>query len=94
MAHVYVLYSGNLQKYYIGSCLNLDERLQEHINKTYPNCFTAKDTSWRLVFEIPGLTYTQARNIEQHIKKMKSKAYISSLLKYPEMIQKLKERYV
>ena len=94
MAHVYVLYSENLKKYYIGSCLNLDERLQEHLNKIYPNCFTAKDTSWKLVFEIPELSYTQARSIEQHIKKMKSKTYISNILKYPEIVQKLKERYV
>ena len=94
MAYVYILYFRALQKYYIGSCLDLGKRLEEHANKQYPNCFTAKDEHWELVFQISGLAYPQARSIERHIKNMKSRNYIQNLLKYPEMVEKLKERYV
>ena len=93
MAHVYILYSKNLDKFYIGSCLNLSERLENHKNKLYPNCYTAKDNSWELFFEIPHLEYQQAREIENHIKKMKSSKYISNLLIHPKIVEKLKDIY-
>ncbi len=93
IAHVYILYSQNLNKFYIGSCLDLSERLENHKNKLYPNCYTAKDSSWKLFFEIPNLEYQQARGIENHIKKMKSSKYISNLLKHPEIVEKLKDMY-
>jgi putative endonuclease len=94
MAHVYILYSENLNKYYVGSCLNLKERLQEHILKKFPNCFTSKDNSWILFFEIPNLEYKQSRDIERHIKSMKSSKYIKNLANYPEMLEKLKVKYL
>jgi putative endonuclease len=94
MAHVYILYSKNLERYYIGSCLNLENRLKAHKSKQFPDCFTAKDDSWHLFFEIPELEYKQARSIEQHIKNMKSSVYILHLSRYPEMTEKLKKRYM
>ena len=94
MAYVYILYSENLNKYYIVSCLNLNERLQQHISKKFANCFTSKDDSWILFFEISNLEYKQARDIERHIKRMKSSNYLKNLSNYPEMLEKLKEKYV
>jgi putative endonuclease len=32
------------------------------------------------------LSYSQARSVETHIKKMKSKIYIQNLKKYPELL--------
>ena len=46
-----------------------------------------------LFFSYENLEYKQARNIESHIKKMKSKVYIENLVKYPEIIERLKEKY-
>lgn len=93
MAGVYVLYSEKLGKYYIGSCLNLEERLIAHKNKEYTNSFTAKSDDWVLYFLIDNLDYKQARGIEKHIKQMKSKAYIENLKKYKEISIKLTEKY-
>ena len=31
--------------------------------------------------------------VEEHIKSMKSKKYIQNLKKYPEMVEKLKDKY-
>ena len=90
MAQAYILYSEKLRKYYIGSCLNLSERLEQHKNKLFPNCFTAKDNSWVLFYEITDWEYEQARNIEKHIRSMKSSKYIVNLLKYTDIAEKLK----
>ena len=94
MAHVYILYSKSANLFYIGSCDNLDERLQQHSTKEFADSFTAlKASDWQLYFDIPDLEYEQARQIEQHIKKMKSRKYLSDIKSYPDIALKLKERY-
>jgi putative endonuclease len=43
---------------------------------------------------IENLEYQQSRKIEKHIKRMKSKTFIENLKKYPELIEKLKRKYI
>ena len=93
MASVYVLFSKKLSRFYTGSCEDLSYRIQQHFNKDFNNSFTAKTDDWELFFFVDNLHYDQARLIEQHIKQMKSKAYIQNLKKYPEIIQKLIVKY-
>ena len=93
MAFVYILYSKSLHCHYIGSCENLENRLFNHTNGTFENSFTSKAKDWVLLLKIENLGYQQARDIEKHIKSMKSKIFIENLKKYPELIEKLKIRY-
>ncbi len=90
MASTYILYSAKADKYYIGSTKNMEVRFEYHLAKEFNDSFTARYSDWELYFEIPGLSNTTARSIENHIKKMKSRKYIENLKKYPEMIEKLK----
>ena len=94
MAFVYILHSAYLDKYYIGSCLDLDERLKQHEDKTFKDAYTAVTNDWILYLSIEELTYEQARNIESHIKRMKSKAYIKNLKFYPQIIERLRQLYL
>jgi putative endonuclease len=93
MASVYILYSPSLNGYYTGSCQELSERIEQHLNGTIPGAYTAKAKDWMLYFSIDDLTYKQARDIESHIKQMKSKTYIENLKKYPELSLKLRKQY-
>jgi putative endonuclease len=79
MASVYILYSKKLNKYYIGSCLALEVRMAEHLNKKFADSFTSKADDWELFYSIIDLEYNQARKIEKHIKRMRSKKYIQDL---------------
>lgn len=88
MAAVYILYSNQPNRFYTGSCLNLSVRLVEHQDKKFKDSFTAKVDDWELFLTIDDLKYQQARLIETHIKRMKSKVYIMNLKRYPEMVQK------
>lgn len=81
MAAVYILYSEKLDKYYTGSCFDLEIRLKQHKNKVFPGAFTSKADDWILFYSINSLSYNQVRKIENHIKKMKSKKFISKLYK-------------
>ncbi len=93
MASVYILFSKKLDRFYTGSCLDLSERLDEHLHGIYADSFTSKAIDWELFLRIDNLTYQQARLIELHIKKMKSKVYIKNLKKYEEIKTRLIELY-
>ena len=93
MATVYILYSPTINKYYVGSCINLSERLIEHQIGKYKNSYTAKANDWILFYSIDYLEYRQARLIEAHIKRMKSKKYFKDLMKYKDISLNLIKLY-
>ena len=77
----------------IGSCKALPDRIDQHLNKEFSKNFTTAAEDWELYFSVDELSYSQARLIESHVKKMKSKIYVQNLIKYPEIIEKLKLKY-
>jgi len=93
MNYVYILYSESLDSYYIGETVDLKQRLQEHNSGFYDSAFTKQSKDWILYYTIECNNRVQARKIETHIKKMKSKVYIQNVKKYPEIISKLKNKY-
>jgi putative endonuclease len=93
---VYILYSNELDKFYIGlTTTPVEERLKKHLNRFYEKAktFTRKANDWILVWQLECSTIEQGRNIEKHIKGMKSSKYIQNLIKYAEMGQKLLSVY-
>jgi putative endonuclease len=90
---VYIIYSSKLDRYYIGSSDNFNLRLQEHNNALYPDAFTKRGIPWKKILILDGLTSKQAYLIENHLKKMKSKKYIQNLIMYPELTEKIVEKY-
>ncbi|WP_423738505.1 GIY-YIG nuclease family protein [Christiangramia crocea] len=81
MAEVYILYSPSIDSYYIGSCEDFEKRLSQHLNGVYKIAFTKKAHDRQKYLLIQDLSYSQARQIEIHIKKMKSVKYISNIKK-------------
>jgi putative endonuclease len=71
----------------------MEERLIQHRNKAFGKGFTSKADDWEIFLEIKDLEYLQARKIEGHIKRMKSRIYIENLARYPDIIKKLKQKY-
>jgi putative endonuclease len=63
------------------------------LSKKFKGGFTSRSDDWELVFAISNLEYKQARRIEAHIKKMKSRKYIEDFKRYPEMVNRLVEKY-
>lgn len=93
MHTVYIIYSPSLDKFYVGESVHAEERLKQHNSGHYHNSFTkiAYDWSLQLVLYCDDLKH--AKLVENHIKSMKSKKYIQNLLKYPEMQEKLLDRF-
>jgi len=80
---------------YIGATTEAPEqRLHRHQHKYYGNRkFTSKYNDWTLFHAIQCKSYSQARKIENHIKKMKNKTYIRNLKKYSGIAEKLLSKY-
>ena len=92
MHFVYILYSAKLNRFYTGYTSNFDSRMEFHRNAE-SHKFTANAEDWELYLKIECENKSQALSIEKHIKNMKSKTYIENLIKYPDIILKLKEKY-
>jgi len=90
---VYILYSIKLGVHYIGTTNDVSRRLEQHNKQEFADSFSAKGIPWELKFVIGELNSTQAFAIEKHIKKMKSVVYIENLIRFPEIVEKLKHKY-
>ena len=91
---VYILYSEILSSYYIGETEDLKSRIDQHNLGFYVSAFTKKASDWKLYYVIRCSSRSQARRIEAHIKRMKSKKYLNNLKKFPEIAMKLKNNFI
>jgi putative endonuclease len=78
MYFVYIIYSPQLDQFYIGQTQNLEDRLFRHNNSGSKSTKKAKD--WELKYTESFLTRSEAVQRETQIKKMKSRSYIESLV--------------
>ena len=83
-----------MDAFYIGQTLNVYQRIEEHNSKFYQNSSTAKAKDWELYFSIECISRHQAILIERHIKSMRNRKYYESLKNYPEISEKLKQKYL
>jgi putative endonuclease len=50
MATVYILYSQKINQYYIGSCLDLEKSLAEHLSVKMDVAYTKRSDDWDVYF--------------------------------------------
>ena len=74
----YILYSKSLDRYYIGHCQNLQERLDRHL--TNHKGFTAKAKDWIVVYTEDFDQKTEAYARERQVKGWKSRQAIEELI--------------
>jgi putative endonuclease len=79
MAHLYILFSTSLNKFYIGHTTMLPEqRLHKHL--TNHDGFTAKAKDWLIVYLEKFDSKEDAHHRELKIKSKKSRKYIEGLI--------------
>jgi putative endonuclease len=92
MHQVYILYSQEIDNFYIGSSFNVETRKAFH-NAKKGAFYTKRASDWEVYFTIDCKSKRQSLLIERHIKKMKSVVYIRNLKIYPEMTERLLLRF-
>jgi len=75
---VYIIYSRQINKYYIGYTIDLDKRIIEHNSSV--STFTAKADDWVLKHCEKFSDRNSAMKREKEIKKKKSRKYIEWLI--------------
>jgi putative endonuclease len=75
---LYILYSSEVDKYYVGQTENIEERLKSHLSKISP--YTSIASDWKLVYTEEYQTRTEVIKRELEIKKKKSRKYIEYLI--------------
>ena len=78
MFFTYILYSPILNKYYIGSTADLDERIKKH--NTNHKGFTGRAGDWGLKWKEENASKSGANSRERQIKSWKSRKMIEKLI--------------
>jgi putative endonuclease len=76
--YVYIIYSGKLDKYYVGYSEDILTRLEQHNGGV--SAFTSKANDWRIEYSESFETRQQAHWREKEIKSKKSRKYIEWLI--------------
>ena len=79
MPYMYILYSGRLNKYYVGACKDIKRRLYEH--NIGHSKFTSLGIPWILVYSENFEDLKAAKEREMQIKKKKSRKFIEELIR-------------
>jgi len=88
----YIIYSPLKDIYYVGACQDFDARLEKHNSGEYgKSTYTVFTSDWQSFLQIEAEDFPHARRLELKIKKMKSRAYIENLKRYPEMVERIKK---
>jgi putative endonuclease len=68
-------------------------RIEKHKSRYYgTKSYTAQTDDWELFLLLPADDYSHAIRLERHIKSMKSRRYIASLKKNPDLVNRLLDR--
>ncbi|MET6989749.1 GIY-YIG nuclease family protein [Sediminicola arcticus] len=93
MPFVYIIKSIRTEGFYIGKTYDLEQRLRYHNSLELNTGVSKLGIPWEFLFILEVSTYALAGKLEMYTKRMKSREYCISLTKYPEISQKLIEKY-
>ena len=79
MFYTYIIYSGEIDKYYVGSTNDLPRRLEDH--NRGKDKYSRLGKAWKLMYFEKYETRPEAFSREREIKKMKSRVYIEKLIR-------------
>ncbi|MEM6514613.1 MAG: GIY-YIG nuclease family protein [Bacteroidota bacterium] len=89
----YIIFSPSKNRYYVGACKDFTSRLNKHNAGEYgKSTYTTFTADWEPYLSIDADDFSHARRLELKIKKMKSRVYIKNLKKYPEMVERIKNK--
>lgn len=94
MAHwVYILYSKQLDRYYVGETENVDVRVDQHNAHLFRGAFTKQATDWALCTTSECRDRVHARAVEAYIKARKRRAYIEHVIADADLRIRLAKKF-
>ncbi|MFY0593865.1 GIY-YIG nuclease family protein [Roseivirga sp.] len=94
MHFVYIIYSINIDRFYIGETEDLDTRLDQHNSSFFKGSFTSQASDWSFYLTLQCMDRSHARRVEAFIKKQKSTAFIKRLSDNENMQKDITDRHL
>jgi putative endonuclease len=89
MHYLYVIYSPQVNKFYVGETDNIALRLLKHNNHSYGGSFTKIAEDWEVVLSFECSSKSQSLLLEKFIKRMKSKIFIQKIVENPKILDQI-----
>ena len=86
MHYLYIIYSRDVDKYYVGETAQVSQRLQAHNKGFYSGSYTKIARDWELKLSVSFDTRESALSAERFIKRMKSRKFIEKVIANPDII--------
>jgi putative endonuclease len=80
MYYVYILYSKDIDQFYIGSTADIGQRIYKHKHNQKHRGFTAQTGDWQLMYSESYQTKAEGLKRELQIKKWKNRKMIEKLI--------------
>lgn len=93
MPFVYIIRSIKDDSFYIGKTFDLEQRILYHNTEELNEGTSKSGIPWKYFFTLEVKSYFLAGKLEKHLKEVQSEEYCEDLVKYPEISQKLIEKY-
>ena len=91
MHFVYIIFSLQANRFYVGESAFPDGRLIEHNTGKYSGASTKMSSDWECKLLIKCKNRSEALIVERYIKKMKSRQFINSLINDSEFRRKFRQ---
>jgi len=92
MHYLYVIFSENLNRYYIGETPDIRIRLDQHNKHYFKRGFTKAANDWKFSLTYQCENRTQALFLEKFIKRMKSRVFIEKIINNPQILSEILKR--
>ena len=92
MHYLYIIYSQNIDRYYVGETSNVADRLILHNSHHYSKSFTKSASDWKIKLEFECLLKSDALYLERFVKRMKSKKFNKKVINNPLILKDILEK--
>ncbi|WP_127846095.1 GIY-YIG nuclease family protein [Psychroflexus aestuariivivens] len=86
MRYLYIIYSGELDKYYVGETQDVEKRLMMHNEHHFKKAFTRVACDWELKLVFACQSREDALFLEKFIKRIKSRKFIQRVINNSEIL--------
>jgi putative endonuclease len=89
MHFLYIIYSKQSNRFYIGETQNVEKRVLMHNQHVFKNAFTTSAKDWQLKLSFECESKEEASCLERFIKRMKSRVFIEKIIQNPTLLKEI-----
>ncbi len=89
MHFLYIIYSKQSHRFYIGETQNVEKRVLMHNQHVFKKAYTTSAEDWQLKLSFECESKEEASYLERFIKRMKSRVFIEKIIRDPTVLKEI-----